>query len=60
MQSLNRPRLLTKKSEKTFSFKIHVILYAAFLSAIDSDKDRAEVESADQSDNVVEETMKRL
>ena len=51
---------LSNKIRKDIFFKIHVILYAAFLSAIDSDKDRAEVESAVQSNNVVEETLKGL
>ena len=54
MQSLNCPRLFL--AQNIFLNK-HVILSAAFLSAIDSDKDRHEVESADQSDNVVEKTI---
>ena len=54
------PKTSYQEIRKDIFFKIHVILYAAFLSAIDSDKDRAEVESVDQSDNVVEETLKGL
>ena len=54
------PKTSYQEIRKDIFFKIHVILYATFLSAIDSDKDRAEVESADQSENVVEETLKGL
>ena len=54
------PKTSYPEIRKDIFFKIHVILYAAFLSAIDSDKDRDKVESADQSDNVVEETLKGL
>ena len=51
------PKTSYQEIRKDIFCKIRVILYVAFLSAINSDKDRHEVESADQSDNVVEKTI---
>ena len=51
------PKTFYQEKRKDIFCNKQLILSAAFLSTIDSEKDRDEVETADKSDSVVEEIL---